>query len=69
MPKIGGIRPTMDQLALAASAGLPILVSGLADGMLVKTAACQVAVAAGYRGPPCFSTRSASSGFSNIQQS
>lgn len=51
LTRSGGIRPTMDQLALAASAGLPILVSGLADGMLVKTAACQVAAAAGYRGP------------------
>lgn len=51
LTRSGGIRPTMDQVAVANAAGLPLLVSGLADGMLVKTAACQVAAACGYRGP------------------
>ncbi len=51
LTRSGGILPTLDQLAVAASAGLPMLVSGLTDCMLTKMAACQVAAAYGFTGP------------------
>jgi muconate cycloisomerase len=47
----GGIWPTLQQIATASSAGLPLLVSGLTDSLLTKVAACQVAAAFGHRGP------------------
>lgn len=47
----GGIWPSLQQIAIAASAGLPILVSGLTDSLLTKLAACQLAAAFGHRGP------------------
>lgn len=51
LTRSGGILPVLDQLAVAASAGLPFLVSGLTDCMLGKMAACQVAAAYGFQGP------------------
>ncbi|MEZ4862117.1 MAG: enolase C-terminal domain-like protein [Caldilineaceae bacterium] len=47
----GGIWPTLQQIALAEAAGLPLLVSGLTDGFLTKLAVCQVALAFGFAGP------------------
>ncbi|HLZ62933.1 MAG TPA: enolase C-terminal domain-like protein [Ktedonosporobacter sp.] len=47
----GGIWPSLQQMAVAASAGLPMLVSGLTDGLLTKLAVCQLALAMGYQGP------------------
>lgn len=47
----GGIWPTMQQLAIAEAAGLPILVSGLTETLLSKVAACQVASVYGFEGP------------------
>jgi muconate cycloisomerase len=47
----GGIWPSLQQMAVAASAGLPLLVSGLTDGLLTKMAVCQLAAAANYQGP------------------
>lgn len=47
----GGVWPTLQQAAVAAAAGLPLLVSGLTDSLLARLAACQVALAAGYDGP------------------
>ncbi len=47
----GGIWPSLQQIAVAASAGLPILVSGLTDSLLTKLAVCQLAAAFGHRGP------------------
>lgn len=51
LTRSGGIWPTLEQIGTATAAGLPLLVSGLSDGMLVKMAACQVAAAHGYAGP------------------
>lgn len=51
LTRTGGIWPTLEQIGTASAAGLPFLVSGLADGMMVKTAVCQVAASRGYRGP------------------
>ncbi|GLV59165.1 dipeptide epimerase [Dictyobacter sp. S3.2.2.5] len=47
----GGIWPSLQQIAVAASAGLPLLVSGLTDSLLTKLAVCQLAVAFGHHGP------------------
>jgi L-alanine-DL-glutamate epimerase-like enolase superfamily enzyme len=47
----GGIWPTLQQIGVAAAAGLPLLVSGLTDGLLTKVAVCQVALAYGFAGP------------------
>jgi L-alanine-DL-glutamate epimerase-like enolase superfamily enzyme len=47
----GGIWPTLQQIRVAESAGLPLLVSGLTDGFLTKVAVCQVALAFGFSGP------------------
>lgn len=51
MTRSGGIRPTVAQIAIAEAAGLPLIVSGLTDGLLTKVAACQVALAYGCTGP------------------
>jgi L-alanine-DL-glutamate epimerase-like enolase superfamily enzyme len=47
----GGLWPSLQQIAVAEAAGLPLLVSGLTDGFLTKLAVCQLAAAFGYRGP------------------
>ncbi|MEZ4674205.1 MAG: enolase C-terminal domain-like protein [Caldilineaceae bacterium] len=47
----GGIWPTLQQIALAEATGLPLIVSGLTDGLLTKMAVCQVALAHGFVGP------------------
>jgi len=47
----GGIWPTVQQIAVAEAAGLPLLVSGLTDGFLTKVAVCQTALAYGFAGP------------------
>ena len=47
----GGIWPSMCQIAVMESAGLKCLVSGLADGLLTKLAATQVAASIGISGP------------------
>lgn len=47
----GGLWPSLQQIAVAASAGLPLLVSGLTDGLLTKLAVCQLVAAFGYHGP------------------
>jgi L-alanine-DL-glutamate epimerase-like enolase superfamily enzyme len=46
----GGVWLTLAQISVAAAAGLPLLVSGLTDGLLTKLAVCQVA-AFGCVGP------------------
>jgi L-alanine-DL-glutamate epimerase-like enolase superfamily enzyme len=46
-----GIWPTLQQIAVAESAGLPVVTSGLTDGLLTKLAVCQV-VAAHATGVP-----------------
>ena len=51
LTRSGGIWPTLQQLGVAESAGLPAVVSGLTDGLLTKMAACQVAAAAGIFRP------------------
>jgi muconate cycloisomerase len=47
----GGVWPTLVQISVAEAAGLPLLVSGLTDGLLTKLAVCQVAAAFGCAGP------------------
>jgi L-alanine-DL-glutamate epimerase-like enolase superfamily enzyme len=47
----GGIWPTLQQLAIADAAGLPVLVSGLTDSLLTKVAVCQTALVYGFTGP------------------
>lgn len=47
----GGIWPSLQQIAIAEAAGLPLLVSGLTDGFLTKLAVCQMALAYGFAGP------------------
>jgi muconate cycloisomerase len=47
----GGIWPTLQQIAVAEAAGLPLLVSGLTDSLLTRVAVCQVALAHGFEGP------------------
>ncbi len=51
LTRSGGIWPTLQQIAVAQSAGLPLIVSGLTDGFITKVAACQVALASGFAGP------------------
>jgi muconate cycloisomerase len=46
-----GIWPTLQQIATAEAAGLPLLVSGLTDSLLTKVAVCQVALVFGFEGP------------------
>ena len=38
----GGLLPSMQQIAVAQAAGLPLLLSGLTDSLLTKMAACQL---------------------------
>ena len=47
----GGIWPSVQQIAIAEAAGLPLLVSGLTDDFLTKMAVCQMALAFGFAGP------------------
>jgi L-alanine-DL-glutamate epimerase-like enolase superfamily enzyme len=47
----GGIWPSLQQIAVAAAAGLPLLVSGLTDSLLTKLAVCQLALTFGHHGP------------------
>jgi L-alanine-DL-glutamate epimerase-like enolase superfamily enzyme len=47
----GGLWPSLQQIAIAQAAGLPMLVSGLTDGLLTKLAACQLASVFGIEGP------------------
>jgi muconate cycloisomerase len=47
----GGLWPSLQQIAVAQAAGLPMLVSGLTDGLLTKLAACQLASVFGVDGP------------------
>jgi L-alanine-DL-glutamate epimerase-like enolase superfamily enzyme len=47
----GGLWPSLQQIAIAQAAGLPMLVSGLTDGLLTKMAACQLASVFGVNGP------------------
>jgi muconate cycloisomerase len=47
----GGVWPTVQQIAVAEAAGIPLLVSGLTDSFLGKVAACQVAAVFGFSGP------------------
>ncbi len=47
----GGIWPSVGQIRVAEAAGIPLLVSGLADGLLTKLASCQTAAAFGFYGP------------------
>lgn len=47
----GGIWPSLQQIGVALSAGIPLLVSGLTDSLLTKLAVCQLAATFGYQGP------------------
>jgi L-alanine-DL-glutamate epimerase-like enolase superfamily enzyme len=47
----GGLWPSLQQIAIAQAAGLPMLVSGLTDGLLAKLAACRLASVFGIDGP------------------
>jgi L-alanine-DL-glutamate epimerase-like enolase superfamily enzyme len=47
----GGLWPSLQQIGIAQAAGLPMLVSGLTDGLLTKLAACQLASVFGIEGP------------------
>lgn len=51
LTRSGGIWPTLQQIGVAAAAGLPLLVSGLTDSLLTKLAVCQVAAVFGFQGP------------------
>jgi L-alanine-DL-glutamate epimerase-like enolase superfamily enzyme len=51
LTRSGGIWPTLQQIAVAEAAGLPLLVSGLTDSLLTKLAVCQVALVFGFDGP------------------
>lgn len=51
LTRSGGIWPTLQQIGVAAAAGLPLLVSGLTDSLLTRLAVCQVAAAFGFQGP------------------
>jgi muconate cycloisomerase len=51
LARSGGVWPTVQQIAIAEAAGLPLLVSGLTESLLSKVAACQVAAAFGFAGP------------------
>jgi L-alanine-DL-glutamate epimerase-like enolase superfamily enzyme len=47
----GGLWPSLQQIAIAQAVGMPMLVSGLTDGLLTKLAACQLASVFGIEGP------------------
>jgi L-alanine-DL-glutamate epimerase-like enolase superfamily enzyme len=47
----GGLWPSLQQIAVAQAAGLPMLVSGLTDSLLTRLAACQLASVFGLTGP------------------
>lgn len=51
LPRSGGIYPTLQQIGVAQSAGLGMIVSGLTDTLMTKLAACQVALAFGCTCP------------------
>jgi muconate cycloisomerase len=51
LPRSGGIYPTLQQIGVAQSAGLGMIVSGLTDTFISKLAACQVALAFGCTRP------------------
>jgi L-alanine-DL-glutamate epimerase-like enolase superfamily enzyme len=51
LTRSAGIWPSWQQVAVAQSAGLPCIVSGLTDGLITKLAACQVAVVSGVKRP------------------
>jgi L-alanine-DL-glutamate epimerase-like enolase superfamily enzyme len=51
LTRSAGIWPTLQQIATAEAAGLPLLVSGLTDSLLTKVAVCQVALVFGFEGP------------------
>ena len=51
LTRSGGIWPTLQQIATAEAAGLPLLVSGLTDSLLTRVAVCQVALVYGFDGP------------------
>lgn len=51
LTRSGGIWPSLQQIGVATSAGLPLLVSGLTDSLLTRLAVCQVVTASGYQGP------------------
>jgi muconate cycloisomerase len=51
LPRSGGIFPTLQQIAVAQSAGLDLIVSGLTGAFITKLAACQVALACGVTRP------------------
>jgi muconate cycloisomerase len=46
-----GVWPTLQQMAVAEAAGLPVVTSGLTDGLLTRLAACQVVAAHGTGAP------------------
>ena len=47
----GGLWPSLQQIAVAQAADLPMLVSGLTDGLLTRLAACQLASVFDVAGP------------------
>ncbi len=51
LPRSGGIYPTLQQIGVARSAGLDLIVSGLTGTFITKLAACQVALAFGCTRP------------------
>lgn len=51
LTRSGGIWPTLQQIAVAEAAGLPLLVSGLTDSLLTKLAVCHAAAVYGFAGP------------------
>lgn len=51
LPRSGGINPTVQQMAVAQSAGLGMIVSGLTGTFITKLAAVQVALAHGVTRP------------------
>jgi muconate cycloisomerase len=51
LPRSAGVWPSTLQLATSRSAGIPFVVSGLADGLLTKMASAQVASAYGVKHP------------------
>lgn len=57
LARSGGIWPTLQQIATAQAAGLPLLVSGLTETLLSRMASCQVATAAGFTGPAALNGR------------
>ncbi len=51
LPRSAGVWPSTIQLAVSQAAGVPFVVSGLADGLLTKVASAQVAAAYGVNRP------------------